>query len=792
MGAQTDIELDPYANYLETRGTVTISAPPVVVTAKRNPDLENINPDLQERLALAQEAWLKNKDLNPKGIELPITSGRRTREQQYKEYKARLSGAPNTGFMAVNPDDYPDKQYFHTDAVDILPTVPDSFLNQFGLHRPFGAKDPVHVQIDKNSKWTPPVDTSIEADTSIDPFANYVKEKGTYTPTPKENIESQFEGIKNDLTSAKYYTNTLPKQTAALADTVLGTVPAAVQFVGYPFASLADKLGGTHKATELLNKTTELLFNKPFGKAFGITQDPAYNAEASQKIMNYVAEHADKGAEYIAKETGMPKEDAQWYINAALIAAGPKIAKTAKQGFELGKETAGVAKEQIKNQFENVKTKVEEKLPSFVPERNPNLRSVGAAELPKAQLRQANANSLLEPIQLSRDQATRDFADVQYAREKAKEPEVGAPLRQHYAHQNEQVIRNFDKEIENTGAQLTGIDRGELGQRINDVVGNYKKQRYQKVQDAYTAADTAGETLQQVPYKELINYISDKRPTVIEQNPILKQVKEELAHNDPEKTGSISLRQMEDIRQLINSETEPGTSNGFHGNKIIKDIDKITNNQGGTLYQEARSLNHNYMKEFEETPSVRNVTSVKKNTTERNVPLETLAEKTMLNGPRSHIVEVFNTLENSGPEGQAMINELRGVVAEHIKNEATKSTRLDINGNPVVSPAKLDAIIKKLDKSGKLELIFGKEGANRYRTLNDVSKDIYTVPEGSVNTSNTASTIKGYLADIGTSYALSGVPAPIAHIGLMGKSEIVKRRDLNRINEFINYGKDKK
>ena len=795
-------EIDPSAKYLKRSNgaSVTVGAPvgdysnakPI---SMQNVDLENINPDLKERIALAQADWLANKELNPKGEALPITSGRRTREQQYKEYKARLSGATNTGFMAINPDDpqQKDKQFFHEDAVDILPAVPDTFLSNYGLHRPFGSKDPVHVQINPNIEWKN-LESSLAMDDGVDPSSKYLQRQGVYNPSVRQVMNSQLSGLRNDLTSSKYYTETLPKQTAALADVAAETIPGAVKFIGEPVAKLIDKLGDTKLATEALDKVTSFA-SKPFGKAFGITNDPTYNAEATTRVMDYVGKNMDKGADYIAKETGMPKSDVQWFMNAALIAAAPLAYKGAKKTYEAGKEVAGevlpMAGEQIKAQYQNVKGKIEQKLPGLMPEQNPNLRSVGASELPKAELRQANANSLLEPIQLSRDQATRDFADVNYAREKAKDPEVGAPLRAHYAHQNEQVIRNFDLEIENTGAQLTGIERGELGQRLNDVVSTVKKERYDKVQEAYTAADTAGETLQQVPYKSISDYLADKRPTVIEQNPILKQVKEELEHNDPNKTGSISLRQMEDIRQLINSEVEPGTSNGFHGKKIREDIDKITQGQGGQLYQQARALNHQYMKEFEETPSVRNITALKKNTTERNVPLETLAEKTMLSGPRSHVVEVFKTLENAGPEGQAMINELRGVVAEQIKAEATKSTQLDVNGNPVVSPAKLDAIIKKLDKSGKLELIFGKEGAERYRTLNDVSKDIYTVPQGSVNTSNTAATVKGYLADIAGSYALSGVPAPIAHIVGMGKNEIVKRRDLNRINEFINYGKEK-
>lgn len=784
-----DTELVPGLKYAKSR---EVTLPAVVVGGSKSPvDLENLNPDLKERIDYAARDWLANKELNPKGEAFPITSGRRTREQQYNEYKARLSGAKNTGFMAVNPDEYPGKQFFHENAVDLLPHVPDSFLANYGLHRPYGSKDPVHVEINPKAPWAKP-DTDLTDASGVDvPGASYTQRQGTYTPTAKEAISSEFENIKSNLTSGDYYTKTLPKQAAALADVVYGVLPSAVSFVGHPFAALVDKFGGEGKAQEYLNKVTQFA-GQPFGKAFGITNDPAYNAEGANRIMNFVGENVGKGADWVAKETGMPKADAEWLINAALIKATPTAVKGAQKGYELGKEGLGKAGEELKGQYENVKAKVGEKFPSLVPEENPNLRSVGAAEVPKVNQRINNARSLLEPIDLPRDIATRDFADIQFAREKAKEPEVGAPLRANYAKINEQVIRNFDKEIEATGADLTGIERGELGQRLNDVVADYKKARKQKVDEAYKAADTAGETLQQVPYKSILEYIADKRPTVVEQNPILKQVKEELAHNDPSGTGTISLRQMEDIRQLIGQEAEPGTPNGFHGKNIIREIDKTTHGQGGQLYQDARALHHQYMKEFEETPSVRNITSFKKGTTERSVPLENLAEKLMLAGPRSHVLEVFKTLENAGPEGQAMINELRGVVAEQIKNEATKSTRLDVNGNPVVSPAKLDVIIKKLDKSGKLDLLFGKQGAERYRTLNDLSKDIYTVPEGAVNTSNTTSSFKNWAADFAASYALSGVPAPIGHLAMMGKKEITKRRDLNRVSDFINFGKEQK
>jgi hypothetical protein len=165
----------------------------------------------------------------------------------------------------------------------------------------------------------------------------------------------------------------------------------------------------------------------------------------------------------------------------------------------------------------------------------------------------------------------------------------------------------------------------------------------------------------------------------------------------------------------------------------------------------------------------------------------------MLKGPKSRVEEIFKTLEKAGPEGQAMINELRGVVAEQIKNEAIKGVSRDINGNPIVTPTGLNNMITKLDKSGKLDLIFGKKGAERYRTLNDVAIDVKTVPEGSVNYSGSAAQFKNLAAQIATDVATSaiaGVPAPVTTVGTLLYKNRKNKQELNKISEFINYGKE--
>ena len=71
--ATLDEEIDPSAKYLERTGTVTIEPAPkdlnVKPTFKKSSvDLENLNPELKERIKLAEEAWLVNKEFNPISI----------------------------------------------------------------------------------------------------------------------------------------------------------------------------------------------------------------------------------------------------------------------------------------------------------------------------------------------------------------------------------------------------------------------------------------------------------------------------------------------------------------------------------------------------------------------------------------------------------------------------------------------------------------------------------------------------------------------------------------------------
>jgi len=103
--------------------------------------------DFKARVAAARAAY---KDRY--GKDLPVTSEARTRAEQQKLYDDWKAGKPGI-YRPVNPADYPDRKTFHEDAVDISKSVPESFLKEFGLHRPIKG-DPVHAVAMRD--WQPP------------------------------------------------------------------------------------------------------------------------------------------------------------------------------------------------------------------------------------------------------------------------------------------------------------------------------------------------------------------------------------------------------------------------------------------------------------------------------------------------------------------------------------------------------------------------------------------------------------------------------------------------------------
>ena len=108
------------------------------------------------------------------------------------------------------------------------------------------------------------------------------------------------------------------RSSAALADTITGVVPGVAGMVTYAGARAA---GQTPEEAEATKGKVVSAIDRPFGKAFGITETPEYKGEATQRVMQFIGENVDKGADWISKQTGIPKQEVQYYMELGLTAA---------------------------------------------------------------------------------------------------------------------------------------------------------------------------------------------------------------------------------------------------------------------------------------------------------------------------------------------------------------------------------------------------------------------------------------------------------------------------------------
>jgi len=93
---------------------------------------------------------------------------------------------------------------------------------------------------------------------------------------------------------------------------------------------------------EFVEKRTD-----PFGRALGISEDPAYKAEATRRLTNYIGENVGKGAAWIAEKTGIPVGDVENMIGSLGLLPIPGAAKI---GQKAGAATYG-AEQALRDQF---------------------------------------------------------------------------------------------------------------------------------------------------------------------------------------------------------------------------------------------------------------------------------------------------------------------------------------------------------------------------------------------------------------------------------------------------------
>lgn len=521
--------------------------------------------------------------------------------------------------------------------------------------------------------------------------------------------------------------------------------------------------------------------------------------------------------------------------------------------------------------------------------------SVGAMGTDVGTMRRIAGEELPVPVELTKGQATRDFGQLRFEQEAAKNPELGAPIRERMEQQHRAVRQSFDAWLDETGAQAP--DNRTVGIAVDKALTAKAARDKAEIRVAYKEAEKAGEMQAPVSSQQVVDVLNASqsaestapvltaakkelirlggavedangqlvpiKPTAsapgglpvgetilkpgadgavwltkdperamryakqaAEKNggePVVVRVRESEAPQDPtnfgddytrsvagtipieskivgkvvpeegywyhgtsqqKSSGGMSLANMEQLRKFVNKVTGNDPTNIKFAGDLKRAIDASTEGAGGELYAKARGLRAEYAEQYENRAVISDLLSNKRGMSDRKVALEDVADRVIFRGSLDDLRFARKVLQTGGEEGKQAWREIQGFALRSIRDEATKSITRDSTGNEVISASGLDKAIKRLDNEGKLDHLFGKQGAEKLRAVNDLAKVMFTTPPGAVNTSNTASVLLAAM-DMALSGS-AGMPLPVMS-GLKMLVKNVKDRKLRaRINDALN------
>jgi hypothetical protein len=382
----------------------------------------------------------------------------------------------------------------------------------------------------------------------------------------------------------------------------------------------------------------------------------------------------------------------------------------------------------VRNALANVMTR----------EQQPGMVGMGAASTAEDLMRQERLQRLNIPAtvgerekNLAKQQFEADVARgvVTGISEDAK-TKLAEQMRSFKTNQQKAIVQNFERMTNEVGAEVADpTQMRAVGKIVDKALNDEYTKKYDAYKALYAKADNAGETLQQVPYQNLLDYINTKTPTARKTlDPILDSVAEALAMNDPQKTGAITVRALEDVYQQIGK-----VKNSPSAPEMKQIITQMGEGAGGELYQKARQSRMELAKQFEDVSRVDKLLGTKAGYADRRVALDDVFKHVVLDGSLEEMRTVTTLLKKAGPEGQQAYKELQGQTIQQMKDLLTKSDQPSFRN--------LNTFINQLDAEDKLTYMFGKAGRNEIMDLRDAIKDVLVKEPGAVNYSNTSSAV---------------------------------------------------
>ena len=607
---------------------------------------------------------------------------------------------------------------------------------------------------------------------------------------------------KNELPLAAQFYNKLQEgrkdlgaSVASLADTTIGGIlPMAgqvVQAASRPFTT-------PEKAQEYGQAVTSAL-EKPFGKTLGVTQTPAYQGEASRRLMDFIGENVNKGAEWIAQKTGLPLPDVQNMMGTATLAAPALAAKPlaiaakplikgAETLSQWGGEIRPTAQQQMQQQFQakggmqsagaaatTDQAAVQAMLAKASPELQNELKSTPVNQINMPALeRHVEADTLPVPVRLTRGQATQDInllSDEMNMR--GKNPE----LANRFNEQNGKLIENMNSIRDKAAPDVFGVNHIENAETLINAYKALDDTRTADISAKYKALkDAAGGDFP----------IDGKQFAANAEAMLGKELKTDFLPSalakqlERYKNGeTMTFEQFEAMRTNLASEMRKaersGDGNAKAASSIVRTALEDLPLSGDAanlkpLANEARSAAKARFDMLKKDPAY--------DAAVNDVAPDKFINKYIIGGNKRDL-EALTAQLGKGSEGHQAVS---AAVVNYLKDKAGV-----INDNGNFSQAGYNKALKQLDPR-LLELVDG-ETAQQLRALGNVARYTQAQPRGSyVNQSNTFVAGAKEMAKSGLEKTANLAGFGVVPIGTMTREALAKRAASQQTKESLKPG----
>jgi hypothetical protein len=386
--------------------------------------------------------------------------------------------------------------------------------------------------------------------------------------------------------------------------------------------------------------------------------------------------------------------------------------------------------------------------------------SAGAAQVERARQNVATAQSLPTPIALTQGQATRNAAQMtdEYNLPK-QDPGTGRALAQHQAQQQMDLHENLAKQ-ESPRANWTHLNADEdLGRGVKGFLADREKANKKKTDKLYKIAreGDAMDVKLSVDLDDAFAQLKERKFNIHQPGEFGKLMKlaDEFGMAGNRRT---SITNIEDFRQNINRALNDITNpNHKEMAKIMKNaVDESLDNApaAAAAYKRARAA---YARSKAETDGNALVTQLtgKKGRTESPITANDKVYTKIKNAPIEDVKRMVRMIAKV-PEGVNMIHTLGQRVMMDLVEASTngKAPGKDVQFNAAAFRRELN----KLDRSGKLEALYGPQKAQQLRDIAEVGETVNTLPYGNAaNVSQSGNTqIKAIMDVLGRAPGVAG------------------------------------